>query len=85
MRNDLFTSVCLSIIICMLGLIALEFNTVPAKAARRSTWEVISVTDGLAGDEIQRHAQSGWELVAAPFWANSNMTSGSSGLLIFRK
>lgn len=85
MRNNPFGNVCMVVIICLLTVIAMKLDTVPVNAARSWNYEVIHVLDGQAADEIQKHAQSGWELVAAPFWSNANALSGSAGLLIFRK
>jgi hypothetical protein len=80
-----FTNVCLMAIICLLGVIAMRLNTAPVYAAKTSRYEVIRALDGQVPGEIQKQTQAGWELVAAPFWANSNMSSGSEGMLIFRK
>ena len=85
MRKNSLTNACLVMIICLLAVIAMKIDTVHAYAAKPWKYEVVSVLDGQAADEIQKQSRAGWELVAAPFWANSNMTSGSSGLLIFRK
>jgi hypothetical protein len=80
-----FTNVCLMAIICLLAVIAMRLNTEHVYAAKSWRYEVINVVDGLAADEIQKQTQAGWELVAAPFLANANMSAGSNGLLIFRK
>jgi hypothetical protein len=85
MRKNSFTNACLVVIICLLVVIALKIDTAHAYAAKSWKYEVVSVVDGQAANEIQKQSQAGWELVAAPFWANSNMTSGSTGLLILRK
>jgi hypothetical protein len=85
MHNNPFGKVCLLVIICLLAVIAVKLDTVHAYAAKSWKYEVISVLDNQAADEIQKRAKSGWELVAAPFWAYSNVSAGANGLLIFRK
>jgi hypothetical protein len=85
MRKNSLTNACLVIIICLLAVIAAKIDTVHAYAAKPWKYEVVSVLDNQAADEIQKQSQAGWELVAAPFWAYSNVSAGANGLLIFRK
>ena len=80
-----FTNVCLMAIICLLAVIAMRLNTEHVYAAKAWKYEVVRALDGQVPAEIQKQTQAGWELVAAPFWANANVMSGSEGLLIFRK
>ena len=85
MSKTPFVNVSLMAIICLLATIAMRLNTEHVYAAKSWKYEVISVLDAQVSNEIQKQSALGWELVAAPFWANSNMSSGSAGLLIFRK
>jgi hypothetical protein len=85
MHRNLFGNICLVVITCLLTVIAFKLDTAHAYAAKSWKYEVIKVLDSQADVAIQKETQSGWELVAAPFWAYSNVSSGANGLLIFRK
>lgn len=95
MLSHRFSNACLILVVVLLAVIAFKPNTT-AYAAKRVEYEVIATdTSGLviAPDatgpgalqmQIAKEAQSGWELVAAPFWYHQGASS-VKGLLIFRR
>jgi hypothetical protein len=83
MQNNRFVNACFILIIGLLAVIAFRLDTTaPAYAARPVKYEVIAVNDNIA-TTLQKETQSGWELVAAPFWVETGMAT-PRGLLIFR-
>jgi hypothetical protein len=88
MSKNRFTDVCLFFMVCFLGLIALRLDTTPIYAAKKFRYEVVSVFEGTANQnvaaQVDKETQAGWELVAAPIWREPG-TGRAEGFLIFRK
>ena len=89
MGNNRFTNVCLVLMVCLLGVIALRLDsTTHVYAAKKFKYEVVPVFEGTANQnvavQVDKETQAGWEIVAAPLWRDKG-SGRAEGFLIFRK
>ena len=84
MNNNRFANICLGLIVCLLGVIALRHETTSVYAAKKANYEVIRVDEGNISAQVTKETQAGWELVATTMWITSVNNIGQ-GVVIFRK
>ena len=61
MRNNYFANICLALIVILLAMIALRYDITPAYAAKRPTYDVISVAEGTISAQVKKATQEGCE------------------------
>lgn len=91
MSTDRFSRISTVTIILLLLLILARVAPVPAasvNAAKTYRYQLVKVSDSQDGKDarttLEKYARDGWELVAAPFWGQTD-PNWAQGYMIFRK
>jgi len=83
MQHNRFTNACLILIVFLLGVIVVKHDVTPAYAAKKPTYDVISVNEGTISAQVKKATQEGWEPVAVTMYAPTSQ--GPVGFVIVRK